>query len=406
MSDEATTAAGEWHTESVEAVADEYDADRRGLSTAEVERRRTEYGPNRLPRAPPTRVWEIVLRQFKDPLIYILAAAAVVSIVIGEVTDAAFISAVLGINALIGTLQEWQAEQSSRALQELIETRATVLRDGETRDIDSEDVVPGDVLLLESGDRVPADIRLTSTQGLQIDESPLTGESEPVRKDEDWEATEDVPLGDRRNMAFAGTSVTRGRGRGIVVETGSNTTIGQLAEDVTAVEGGQPPLVIRMERFTRAIGVVVLVAAAVTALLGVLVHQYDPVEMFLFAVALAVSAIPEGLPVGITVALGVASRRMAKVGVIVRRLVAVEGLGSCTMIASDKTGTLTANELTVKQVQLPEGSTFEVTGEGYAPEGNVLQDGHPPKPDLADELGCHASPAPPWAGQLTRATKD
>ncbi|WP_128226390.1 HAD-IC family P-type ATPase [Halobacteriaceae archaeon SHR40] len=386
MSDEATTAAGEWHTESVEAVADEYDADRRGLSTAEVERRRTEYGPNRLPRAPPTRVWEIVLRQFKDPLIYILAAAAVVSIVIGEVTDAAFISAVLGINALIGTLQEWQAEQSSRALQELIETRATVLRDGETRDIDSEDVVPGDVLLLESGDRVPADIRLTSTQGLQIDESPLTGESEPVRKDEDWEATEDVPLGDRRNMAFAGTSVTRGRGRGIVVETGSTTTIGQLAEDVTAVEGGQPPLVIRMERFTRAIGVVVLVAAAVTALLGILVHQYDPIEMFLFAVALAVSAIPEGLPVGITIALGVASRRMAEVGVIVRQIVAVEGLGSCTMIASDKTGTLTANELTVQEIRLPDGTTYDVTGQGYEPDGEIRRDDERIDPTSVDHL--------------------
>jgi magnesium-transporting ATPase (P-type) len=381
MNDEAVIRSGEWYTESVESMYDEFDTDQSGLSTAEAERRREEYGPNQLPRAPPTRVWEIVARQFKDPLIYILAAAAVVSIAIGEVTDAVFITAVLGINALIGTLQEWQAEQSSRALQELIETLATVVRDGETKDIDSEGVVPGDLILLESGDRVPADIRLTSTRELEIDESPLTGESEPVRKDEDWKATEDVSLGDRRNMAFAGTSVTRGRGRGIVVGTGSSTTIGQLAEDVTAVEGGQPPLVIRMERFTRAIGVVVVIAAAVTALLGVLLHQYDPVEMFLFAVALAVSAIPEGLPVGITVALGVASRRMAKVGVIVRQIVAVEGLGSCTMIASDKTGTLTANELTVQQIRLPDGTSYEVTGHGYEPDGEIRRDGERVDPE-------------------------
>ncbi len=375
-----------WYTEPVEAVFDALESDPAGLSDAEARRRLAEQGPNRLPRAAPVTVWQILLRQFSDPLIYILIVAAVVSLGVGEETDAAFIGAVLVVNAVVGGIQEWQAEQSSRALQELIETTATVRRGSELREIDSEDVVPGDVLVLESGARVPADVRLTDSQELTVDESALTGESEPVVKDETWTEREAVPLGDRRNMAYAGTTVSRGRGRGLVVETGSDTVVGRLAEDLTVVEGGQPPLVTRMERFTRTISVAVLLAAAATALLGVLVHQYDPVEMFLFAVALSVSAIPEGLPVGMTVALGVASRRLAGVGVIVRRLVAVEGLGSCTMIASDKTGTLTANELTVREVRLPDGSVYEVTGQGYDPSGAVRRDGQAPEPPAADEL--------------------
>jgi len=386
MAPPASTDTKHWYTQGINRIYKGLEANPAGLSREEAETRRDEHGPNRLPKAEPITVWDIFLRQFKNPLIYILAIAAVVSFAIGEETDAGFIAAVLFINALVGGVQEWRAERSSQALQELVRTRATVIRDGETREINGEDAVPGDIVLIESGYRVPADVRLVSTHGLEIDESALTGESEPVLKDEDWNSDDRAPLGDRRNMAYAGTVVNRGRGRGIVVETGGDTVVGRLAEDVTAVEGGQPPLVTRMERFTRVIGLAVIVAATITALLGLLVQQYDAVEMFLFAVALAVSAIPEGLPVGVTVALGVASRRMAKVGVIVRRLAAVEGLGSCTMIASDKTGTLTANELTVKQVQLPDGSQFEVTGEGYAPDGNVLQDGHPPEPDTADEL--------------------
>lgn len=375
-----------WPSQGRSQIYDTLATDSDGLSDEEAANRLSDRGPNRLPKAKPVSVWQIFVRQFKNPLIYVLGLAAIVSFAIGEGTDAGFIAAVLLVNALVGGIQEWQAERSSQALQQLIRTRATVVRDGEARDIDGEEVVPGDVVLLESGYRVPADIRVLSTRGLEIDESALTGESAPVLKDEHWEGDDRAPLGDRRNMAYAGTVVTRGRGRGVVVETGADTVVGRLAEDVTAVEGGQPPLVMRMERFTRIVGLVVLVAAALTALLGIFVQQYDAVEMFLFAVALAVSAIPEGLPVGITVALGVASRRMSKVGVIVRRLVAVEGLGSCTMIASDKTGTLTANELTVKRVQLPDRTTFEVTGEGYTPDGSVLEDGHPPEPRLADEL--------------------
>ena len=376
-----------WFITDQQTLFEELETNVTGLTDAAATQRLETIGPNRLPRPTGVGVLQIAARQFTNPLIYVLAAAAVVSVAIGAETDALFIAAVLLVNAVVGGLQEWRAEQSSRALQDLIRTRATVSRDGTLRDIDAEELVPGDVVVLDAGSRVPADVRLIETRNVAVDESALTGESAPAGKDAAWEPTDDtVSLGDRDNMAHAGTVVTRGRGRGVVVETGGDTVIGRLAEDVTAVEGGSPPLVMRVERFTRVVGVVVLVAAAITAVLGVVVHGYSVVEMFLFAVALAVSAIPEGLPVGITVALGVASRRMAAVGVVVRRLVAVEGLGSCTMIASDKTGTLTANELTVTRIRLPDGSTYEVTGEGYEPTGTVLNDGSPPSDDAEAAL--------------------
>ena len=197
-----------WYSLSRDAVSAEVDATADGLTSEDAARRREEYGPNRLPRAKPRTWWQIGLHQFRNPLIYILAIAAIVSFAIGEVTDSGFIVAVLLLNALIGGAQEWQAERSSQALQQLLRTRATVVRDGETREIDGEDVVPGDVVLLESGYRVPADVRLLSTHGLEIDESALTGESAPVLKDESWSVDGTVPLGDRRNMAYAGTVAT------------------------------------------------------------------------------------------------------------------------------------------------------------------------------------------------------
>ena len=387
MSPEAADDDSRWFAVDRDVLFGTLETDATGLTDAAATRRLEAAGPNRLPTPKGVGVGQIAFRQFTNPLVYVLAAAAAVSVAIGAETDALFIAAVLLVNALVGGLQEWRAERSSRALQDLIRTRATVLRDGTLRDVDAEELVPGDVVVLDAGSRVPADVRLIETRNVAVDESALTGESASAGKDAAWEPTEDtVSLGDRDNVAYAGTVVTRGRGRGVVVETGGDTVLGQLAEDVSAVEGGAPPLVTRVERFTRVVGVVVLVAAAVTAVLGVVVHGYSVVEMFLFAVALAVSAIPEGLPVGITVALGVASRRMAAVGVVVRRLVAVEGLGSCTMIASDKTGTLTANELTVTRIRLPDGATYEVTGEGYEPTGTVLNDGSPPSDDAEAAL--------------------
>ncbi|MHC4407735.1 MAG: cation-translocating P-type ATPase [Planctomycetota bacterium] len=361
-----------WHALRIDELWAQLRSTESGLSESEAAQRLLATGPNRLPvRAPPSFA-RIYIRQFHSPLVYILGIATVVSISIGETTDALFILAVLILNASIGGFQEWRAEQSSRALQQLLRTRATVQRNGEIKEIDSEWVVPGDVLWLESGNRVPADVRLVVTHGLVVDESLLTGESLPVLKEHDWIGPEATPLGDRKNTAHAGSVVARGRGRGVVVATGVDTVVGSLALDVSAAPPGKPPLLVRMEQFTRVIGGAVLAAACLIVLTGALVRGQGVGTMIVFAIALAVSAIPEGLPVAMTVALSVATRRMARRSVIVRRLAAVEGLGSCTLIATDKTGTLTCNELTVGRVCLPNGSCFEVSGAGYAPEGGVL----------------------------------
>jgi magnesium-transporting ATPase (P-type) len=359
-----------------------------GLTLAEAALRRERYGPNRLPRRPPPSAWEILLRQFKSPLIYVLAIAAVVSLWVHpeDPTDAIFIGAVLLLNAAIGAYQEWTAEQSSRALQGLLQIRASVLRDGEVRELDAEEVVPGDVVWLESGNRVPADLRLLMAHGVEVDESLLTGESLPVAKDAAFAGDPSTPLADRRNMAHAASTVVRGRAKGVVVGTGVSTAVGQLALDVISTSGGEPPLLERMHRFTRVVAWSVLGAALSIASVGILFRGYDSGEMFLFGVALAVSAIPEGLPVALTVALAIATTRMARRGVIVRRLAAVEGLGSCTLIASDKTGTLTCNELTVRVIGLPDGRQLEVTGEGFAPNGEVLFEGSRIGRDASREL--------------------
>jgi len=343
-----------------------------GLTSAEAQARLAQYGPNVLPSEPPPGVLEIALRQLKSPLIYVLLAAALAAFALGDYTDAGFIGFVLLLNSSIGGWQEWRAEQQSQALQKMLQVRATVLRDGRAIEIPAERVVPGDVVALESGQRVPADLRLLDEHGLEIEESLLTGESLPVAKDARWSGPPDTPLGDRRNMAFAGSTVTRGRGHGEVAATGSATVIGGLALTMSATQRGKPPLVARMERFSRVVAVAVLAAAIVVGAVGVLVHGQGIGQMFVFGVALAVSAIPEGLPVALTIALAIAARRMASRGAIVRRLPAVEGLGSCTLIASDKTGTLTCNELTARELWLPGGCEFEASGAGYEPVGEIL----------------------------------
>lgn len=361
----------EWHALSWTTAVQTVQGNPQGLSQAEVQSRLQRVGLNRLPQAPPPTLWEIGLRQFRSPLIYILGLAAAVSGAVGDLKDAAFIAGVLAINALLGGYQEWQAERSSLALQKLLTIQATVQRQGPVQVVDAEQLVPGDVVWLESGNRVPADLRLEKVHNLEVDESLLTGESMAVLKQADWLGTPDTPLGDRRNMAYAGSTVVRGRGRGVVVATGTETAVGQLATHLLSMETGKPPLVERMERFSRKIALLVLGAAIIIALLGIFMHGYPVTDMFLFGVALAVSAIPEGLPVALTVTLAIATRRMAQRGVIVRRLPAVEGLGSCTLIASDKTGTLTCNELTVRQIDLATGEHFPVTGEGFIPTGAI-----------------------------------
>jgi magnesium-transporting ATPase (P-type) len=365
-----------------------------GLASADAEQRFAAHGPNRLPRRAPTAWWRILLRQLASPVIFILLLAAALSLAIGHVTDAGVIALVLVLNTLIGGTQELRAERSAQSLQKLLRFTTVVLRDGEAIEIDAERVVPGDLLWLESGARVPADARLITAMGLRIDESLLTGESLPVEKDPARLGDPAIPLADQRNMLFAGSTIQQGRAKAVVVVTGTHSSVGRLAKDVLSGPAGRPPLMVRLERFSRAIGLWVVAAAVVVSFLGVFAHGRSWGEMSLFGVALAVAAIPEGLPVAITVALAVASRRMARRGVIVRRLGAVEGLGSCTLIATDKTGTLTCNELTVREIRLADGAGFTVTGEGFAPVGEIQpQPGRHARPTAREDLAALATAA-------------
>lgn len=365
-----------WHTEPADDVLHKLQSNPQGLTQHESRERLERFGPNQLPEKGPTPLWIIFFRQFISPLIYILVGAAIVSMVIGDFKDAIFIGIVLLINAGIGTYQEGQAEKSSHALRKLLRMHAQVQRDGEVREIMADEIVPGDIVWLESGNRVAADIRLLSSQGLEIDESLLTGESIAVAKVADSSLPRNAPLAEQLNMGFAGSMVTRGRAKGVVVGTGLNTQVGQLAVDVMATSGGAPPLLTRMERFTNQVAIGTLVASIAIGTLGMFLWKHTLLDTFFLVIALSVSAIPEGLPVAMTVALAVATNRMAKRNVIVRRLTAVEGLGSCTLVATDKTGTLTCNELTVRELRLADGKHYTVTGEGFTPTGNILFDGH------------------------------
>jgi magnesium-transporting ATPase (P-type) len=292
-----------WHAEPIHDVLNALRVSELGLSDVEASARLRKHGPNLLPEEGATPLWEIALRQFYSPLIYILVVAAIVSAVIGDVKDAVFIGVVLALNAIIGAYQEWQAEQSSQALRKLLRTQASVERDGEIREIPAEDVVPGDIVWLESGNRVPADLRLMSSQGLEIDESLLTGESLAVSKDAQWSGPPEAALADRRNMAYAGTMVSRGRAKGVVVATGTATAVGQLALDVMSSTGGKPPLLERMESFSNKVAAGTVIASLLIGGLGVVLWDYTLKQTFFFVIALAVSAIPEGLPVAMTVAL-------------------------------------------------------------------------------------------------------
>lgn len=362
----------DWHCLGAEEALASVDATSAGLTGAEARARLGRFGRNVLPSKPPPGWLEIGLRQLRSPLIYVLLAAALVALVLGDFTDAAFIGVVLCLNSILGGWQEWHAERQSQGLQKLLRIRAVALRDGNFIEADAEELVPGDIIQVESGQRIPADARLLDERALEVDEALLTGESLPVAKDAAWIGDAPTTLGDRRNMLFAGSTVARGRGRGVVVATGRATVVGELAIAMTETAGGKPPLIERMERFSRTIAVIVLAAAIAIGATGVLLHGQGVGTMFVFGVALAVSAIPEGLPVALTVTLAIGARRMAARGAIVRSLPAVEGLGSCTLIASDKTGTLTCNELTVRELRLATGEVLDVTGAGYAPIGGIV----------------------------------
>ena len=378
MAHNADNAAPLWHTLDADAAAFALESGPDGLSAAEAVRRLGQYGPNALPQPKRPGLARVYLRQFKSPLIFLLLAAAAVSIAIGEAGDALFIFGVLQINATIGTVQEWKAQKSTESLAGMIQSRIGVLRDGVRQDLDSRDLVPGDVVSLETGNLVPADMRLMTVADARVDESRLTGESEPVEKDAAARLDAGVAVADRINMLYAASTLTGGRAKGIVVATGLETQMGQIARALAGEDVRPPPLVMRLERLTWMIGSLIMAVIVVLAAAEFL-RGAPLAEIFLLAVALAVAAIPEGLPVAITIALAVGTARMAKRNVIVRALPAVEGLGSCTLIASDKTGTMTVNTLTVKRLYLPAVGDLDVGGEGYVPVGDIrLADGGVP----------------------------
>jgi magnesium-transporting ATPase (P-type) len=364
-----------WHEATPEEVARRVDVrPDEGLDDAEVRRRLDAYGPNRLPERKKTNPLLRFLGHFHNVLIYVLLVAAAGTAALALWVDTGVIVAVVVINAIIGFVQEGKAEKSLEAIREMLSPKAVALRGGRRQSIEAEDLVFGDIVFLTPGDRVPADLRLLESRNLRIDEAVLTGESVPVEKGPAPVAAE-AGLGDRTSMAFSGTLVTRGHGKGAVVATGRDTEIGKISTMLGEVETLTTPLLRQIARFGRWLSAVIVLVAGVTFVIGYWLRGYDLVEVFLAAVSIAVAAIPEGLPAIMTITLAIGVQRMAAHNSIIRRLPAVETLGSVTVIYADKTGTLTRNEMTVKRVCTGE-RTFDVGGVGYAPRGGFELDGH------------------------------
>jgi Ca2+-transporting ATPase len=361
-----------WYQLDEEEVFTNLETSEQGLSGSEAEKRLEKYGPNKLPETEGISRLKILLHQFASPLIYILIVAAVVTAFLGEYIDTGVIVAVLILNAVIGYFQEYKAETSVRALKGMVVARARVVREGKEKEIPSEHLVPGDIVLLASGGKVPADLRLFKTTELKIEEAALTGESVPVEKKSQPIPEENLTPGDQTNMAFMGTVVVNGRAKGLVVETGSKTVLGQIAREVKELSVTQTPLQQKIIKFSHFIGLLVLGSAVAIAILGFFLRM-TIAEIFKIAVAASVAAIPEGLPVVVTITMAIGISRMAKRNAIIRKLPAVETLGSTSVICSDKTGTLTKNEMTVKVIYDGRHS-YEVTGSGYEPKGEILHD--------------------------------
>jgi len=358
----------------------------KGLDLFEIQTRQEQYGPNAIPVRQGHGPLITFLLQLHQPLIYILVAAGCITAALNEWIDAGVIFAVVLVNAIIGFLQESKAAKALEALAKMTVTEANVLRSGEMHKIPSVQLVPGDVVLLQSGDKVPADLRLFQSRDLQIDESTLTGESVPVQKNPET-LPEQTPLAERRNLAFSSTLVTYGQGRGVVFATGGKTEVGRISEMVSTADIMQTPLTRKIAHFSHLLLIVILVLAAVTFGVGVLRGE-SAFDMFMAAVALAVGAIPEGLPAAVTITLAIGVGRMARRQAIIRKLPAVETLGSTTTICSDKTGTLTVNQMTVRKLYAAR-QLYEATGSGYGPSGEFQPD--PAGGDLAENaaaVGC------------------
>lgn len=419
MAEEATS----WHARSPGEVVAELESNlEEGLTQREAEARLDQYGPNTLAQGRIVRWYEVLGRQFMDALIGILVVAGIISIFVGEVSDAITIFAIIVLNGILGFVQEWRAEKALEALKEMLSPHTKVIRDGAPHDIDASELVPGDVVRLDTGDRVPGDARLIESVNLTIDESALTGESEPV--DKQVEAVdESEPLSSRKSMAWTGTAVTSGHAIAVVVQTGMKTEFGRIADLTQNVERSETQLQKQLSTLGKWLGVVAVVVSVLIALIGIAVGR-EAIEMFMVGVAMAVATVPEGLPAVVTITLALGVRQMLKRKALIRRLQAAETLGAATVICTDKTGTLTKNEMTVQSVWTADAS-FDVHGVGYAPQGDIELDGQQVDPGdhltlelllecgarcnnskLAEEDdGWHALGAPTEAALLTVARK-
>jgi len=365
-----------WHQLAPDSVLSTLETDAvRGLSADSVRDRRSTYGANQISKVQRTSLFKIFLRQFQSPLIYILVAAAVITFLLREWVDAIVISIVVVLNALIGFVQEAKATRAMEALGQSMQTRSTVMRDGKKQQLAATELVPGDIVLLQSGDKVPADLRLLTAHSLQVNESALTGESLPVDKQPDEALPEDTVLADRTTMAYSSTFVTLGTGMGVVVATGDQTEIGQIGKLMAAVADQETTLTRQIGQLSQLLLKVIIVLAVINFGIGLL-RGFDPKHMFEATISLMVGMIPEGLPAIVTIALAIGVSRMAQRHAIIRKLPAVETLGSVTVICSDKTGTLTQNEMTVQEI-FAGGDRVHVSGGGYDPAGTFTLAGTP-----------------------------
>ncbi|MFH0824994.1 MAG: cation-translocating P-type ATPase [Pseudomonadota bacterium] len=386
-----------WHSQTAEKTASKLAARLdTGLSQDAAEERLAEIGPNELREAPRPPFWRLVLEQFESFVVMMLVVAGVVSALLGDYVEAAAIIAIVALNAVIGVIQESKAEEALAALRKMAAPNATVIRDGSHSVIPSRELVPGDIVVLEAGNFVPADVRLVEAVNLRIEEAALTGESVPVEKDAEAALEENIPLGDRQNTAFMGTMLTYGRGKGIVVATGMHTQMGLIAEMLQSLEAEPTPLQQRLDQLGRQLGYGALGICALVFVVAVFNQtdlsvilapdgglftyftqfSHSLTQLFIVAVSLAIAAVPEGLPAVVTITLAIGMRQMIKRHVLIRRLAAVETLGSASVICSDKTGTLTQNQMTAVQLWA-DGHAIDITGEGYAPRGEFRVNGSP-----------------------------
>ena len=358
-----------WHAESVEFAFEKTNSCEHGLSSLEAEERLKTNGENSLPQKKPKSIFLMLLKEFINPIVLILIVAMAFSFAVGELVDGFVILGIILIDAIMGAVQEKRAERIASSLSNMIKVKTKVLRDGQKLEIESKDLVIGDVVYLESGDKISADMRIIECSNFTVDESLLTGESINATKSTD-KVKENSPLGDRTCMVFSGSSVITGRAKCVVVGTALDTEIGNISTKLNTVKDQKSPLNIRIAKFSKQISMAII-AVAVLIFVIMLIQNNPFKEIMLVVIALAVSAMPEGLPLAVTMALTVASKRMGKNNVVVKHLNAVEALGSCTVIATDKTGTLTLNEQTAKIVSLPNGKEFGISGSGYNDDGKL-----------------------------------